>query len=136
VIERIENTRIVKGVTQNYASVLWATAATAGLTLKVGDRARNVQIGNNLSPVPLARSQERSAFPYGSFLDMPVCSVIQKFSQHLTSLGQELTDFVEVFFISADLPFAQSRWQTIEKVANITMLSITAIWILPAIGDC
>jgi len=26
-------------------------------------------------------------------------------------------------FFSSDLPFAQSRWQTIEKVANITMLS-------------
>lgn len=98
-----------------------------GLPLKVGDRARNVRvIGNNLSPVlPLARSQGKiRLFITAPSLDVPVCSAaIQKFSQHLNSLAQELTDFVEVFLVSADLPFAQSRWQTIEDVANITMLS-------------
>ncbi len=98
-----------------------------GLPLKVGDRARNVRvIGNNLSPVlPLARSRLKiRLFLTAPSLDMPACSAaIQKFSQHLTSLGQELTDFVEVFLISADLPFAQSRWQASEDVANITMLS-------------
>jgi thiol peroxidase len=38
-------------------------------------------------------------------------------------MSQKLIDFVEVFLISADLPFAQTRWQAIEKVTNITMLS-------------
>jgi thioredoxin-dependent peroxiredoxin len=97
-----------------------------GLPLKVGDRARDVRVmGNNLSPVlPLARSQGKiRLFLTAPSLDVPVCSAaIQKFSQHLNSLGQ-LTDFVEVFLVSADLPFAQSRWQIIEDVANITMLS-------------
>lgn len=98
-----------------------------GLPLKVGDRARNVRvIGNNLSPVlPLARSQGKiRLFLTAPSLDVPVCSAaIQKFSQRLNSLGQEVTDFVEVFLVSADLPFAQSRWQAINDVADITMLS-------------
>ena len=98
-----------------------------GLPLKVGDRARNVRvIANNLLPVlPLARSRLKSRlFLTVASLDVPVCSAtIQKFSQHLNSLGQELTDFVAVFLISADLPFAQIRWQTSKDVANITMLS-------------
>jgi thiol peroxidase len=106
-----------------------------GLPLKVGelisqrlrDCARDVQvIGNNLSSVlPLTRSRLKiRLFLTAPFLDVPVWSAtIQKFSQRLNSLSQELTDFVEVFLVSADLPFAQSRWQMIEDVANITMLS-------------
>ncbi len=106
-----------------------------GLPLKVGeltsqrlrDRARDVQvIGNNLSSVlPLTRSRLKiRLFLTAPFLDVPVWSAtIQKFSQRLNSLSQELTDFVEVFLVSADLPFAQSRGQTIKDVANITMLS-------------
>ncbi len=95
--------------------------------MKVGTRARDVRvIDNNLSPVlPLERSRGKVRLLLTvPSLDMPVCSVdIRKFSQRLTLLGQELTDFVEVFLISADLPFAQTRWQALEKVTNITMLS-------------
>ncbi len=95
--------------------------------MKVGTRARDVRvIDNNLLPVlPLARSRGKVRLLLTiPSLDMPVCSAeIRKFSQRLTLLGQELTDFVEVFLISADLPFAQTRWQAIEKVTSITMLS-------------
>lgn len=98
-----------------------------GLPMKVGTRARDVRvIGNDLSPVlPLERSRGKvRLFLTVPSLDMPVCSAeIRKFSQRLTLLGQELTDSIEVFLISADLPFAQTRWQTIEKVTNITLLS-------------
>jgi thiol peroxidase len=98
-----------------------------GLPIKVGTRARDVRvIGNDLSPVlPLERSRGKvRLLVTGPSLDMPVCSAtIHKFSQFLNSMSQELTDFVEVFLISADLPFAQTRWQAIEKVTNITMLS-------------
>jgi len=78
-----------------------------GLPLKSVDRARNVRvIGNNLSPVlPLARSQERSAF--SSRLPSWMCQSVAlqfKFSQRLNSLGQELTDFVEVLLVSAEAP--------------------------------
>lgn len=57
-------------------------------------------------------------------LDTPTCSTsIRTFSQRLNSLAQELTALVEVSLISADLPFAQSRWQAIEEIDHITMLS-------------
>lgn len=95
--------------------------------MKVGTRARDVRlIDNNLSFVlPLEQSRGKVCLLLTvPSLDMPVCSAaIRKFSQFLNSMNQELTDFVEVFLISADLPFAQTRWQAIEKVANITMLS-------------
>ncbi|MBD1866431.1 thiol peroxidase [Cyanobacteria bacterium FACHB-471] len=98
-----------------------------GLPMKVGTRARDVRvIDNNLLPVlPLERSRGKVRLLLTvPSLDMPVCSdEIHKFSHHLTLLGQQLTDFVEVFLLSADLPFAQTRWQAIEKVTNITMLS-------------
>ncbi len=98
-----------------------------GLPMKVGTRARDVRvIDNNLSfvlPLERSRGKVRLLVTVPS-LDMPVCSAgIHKFSQFLNSMSQKLTDFVEVFLISADLPFAQTRWQAIEKVTNITMLS-------------
>ena len=98
-----------------------------GLPLKVGDRARDVRVtDHDLSLVlPLARSQGKSRlFLTVLSLDTPICSAATRtFSQLLNSLDQELTAVIEVFLISADLPFAQIRWQKIEGVANITMLS-------------
>jgi thiol peroxidase len=97
-----------------------------GLPLKVGDRARDVRvIGNDLSPVlPLERSQGKiRLFLTVPSLDTSICSIVtQNFSRILTPLMQR-DDSLAVFLISADLPFAQTRWQAIEKVTNIILLS-------------
>jgi thioredoxin-dependent peroxiredoxin len=98
-----------------------------GLPLKVGDRARDVRvIGNDLSPVlPVARSTGKVRFFLTvPSLDISVCSSsIRTFSQLLNSCNPDWTNFVAVFLISADLPFAQVRWQANAAVAPITMLS-------------
>lgn len=93
-----------------------------GLPLKVGDRARDVRvIGNDLSPaLPLERSQGTlRLFLTVPSLDIPACSgATQKFSQILTSMSG-----LSAFLISADLPFAQTRWQVTEGIDNLTLLS-------------
>jgi len=74
-----------------------ATDATVGLPLKVGDRARNVRvIGNNLSPVLPKRDHRERSFPRLLPLDVPVQALHSEIQPTLNSLGQELTDFVEV----------------------------------------
>lgn len=94
-----------------------------GLPLKVGDRARDVRvIGSDLSPVmPLERSQgKQRLFLTVPSLDIPVCSAAtRKFSQILAPLKGSLG----IFLISADLPFAQARWQAVEGIDTITLLS-------------
>lgn len=53
-------------------------------------------------------------------LDTNVCSMeTKKFSDAVKNLGDQAT----VYTVSADLPFAQSRWCGAEGVQNITMLS-------------
>lgn len=98
-----------------------------GLPLKVGDRARDVRvIGNDLSPVlPLGRSPGKlRLFLTVPSVDIPGCSAtIRQFSQILTPSIQTFGDSLAVFLISADLPFAQIRWQVTEEIGNITLLS-------------
>ncbi|MBE9011291.1 redoxin domain-containing protein [Pseudanabaenaceae cyanobacterium LEGE 13415] len=93
-----------------------------GLPLKVGDRARDVRVSDaNLSLVlPLARSQGNvRLFLTVPSLDIPVFgSTVKHFSDRLDSLPP-----VAAFLISADLPFAQVRWQQDAKVTNMTLLS-------------
>lgn len=98
-----------------------------GLPLKVGERARDVQLsGGDLSPVlPLEQSKGKvRLFITVPSLDTPVCACeTRKFSEILRELDKQCSDSVAVFLISADLPFAQTRWKIAEEVENITMLS-------------
>ncbi|MDX2217333.1 MAG: thiol peroxidase [Oculatellaceae cyanobacterium bins.114] len=94
-----------------------------GLPLKEGDRARNVRVmGNDLSPVlPLAQSHGKiRLFLTVPSVDLSPCSaVIRTFSEMLATLNGSVASFL----ISADLPFAQVRWQTAADIDNITLLS-------------
>lgn len=94
-----------------------------GLPLKVGDRARNVRvIGNNLSPVlPLTQSEGKiRLFLTVPSLDLSPCSAIAKtFNGMLAAMNGSVASFL----ISADLPFAQVRWQAAADITNITLLS-------------
>jgi thioredoxin-dependent peroxiredoxin len=94
-----------------------------GLKLKQGDMARDVRVsGSDLSPVlPLdcSRGKVRLFLTLPS-LDTPVCaSVTKKFSNALKGLDNSIVAYV----VSADLPFAQSRWCVSEGVENMIMLS-------------
>ena len=94
-----------------------------GLKLKEGDKARDVRVsGSDLSPVlPLDFSQGKvRLFLTLPSLDTPVCSsVAKKFSNALKKIDSR----VVAYAVSADLPFAQSRWCLSEQVENIIMLS-------------
>jgi len=68
--------------------------------LKVGDRARNVRDWQQ-SPCSTGAITGKDP-PFPQLLpDVPVCSAAIQI-QRLNSLGQELTDFVEVFLVSAE----------------------------------
>lgn len=57
-------------------------------------------------------------------MELPACrAAIGRFNQLIVPLIQELGDSIAVFLISADLPFAQVRWQVTEGIDNITLLS-------------
>ena len=98
-----------------------------GLKLKVGERARDVRVsGSDLSPVlPLEQSMGKARLLIVvPSLDTPVCACeTKRFSEVLKGLATELGDSVAVFLVSADLPFAQTRWCNAEGINNITMLS-------------
>lgn len=54
-------------------------------------------------------------------IDTSVCSLeTGKFNRHAASLP---TDKIKIVAISADTPFAQTRWAKEEKITNIEMLS-------------
>ncbi len=98
-----------------------------GLKLKVGDKARDVRVINqDLTPVlPLKQSEGKvRLFLTVPSLDTPVCACeTRKFSENLKAVASEVREAVSVFLISADLPFAQTRWRKAEGIENITMLS-------------
>ena len=93
-----------------------------GREVKVGDQAPDfTALANDLSPVTLQDTAGKvrliSVVPS---LDTGVCSdQTKRFSKEAASLGEN----VEVLTVSADLPFAQKRWTTINNVDSITTLS-------------
>ena len=93
-----------------------------GREVKVGDQAPDfTSLANDLSPVTLQDTAGKvrliSVVPS---LDTGVCSdQTKRFSEEAASLGEN----VEVLTVSADLPFAQKRWTTINNVDSITTLS-------------
>lgn len=93
-----------------------------GREVKAGDKAPEfTALANDLSPVTLQDTAGKvrliSVVPS---LDTGVCSdQTKRFSEEAASLGEN----VEVLTVSADLPFAQKRWTTINNVDSITTLS-------------
>jgi thiol peroxidase len=93
-----------------------------GDEVQVGQKAPNFEIlANDLSPVKLSDSAGKvrilSVVPS---LDTPVCDTqTRKFNEHAAALGED----VEIITISADLPFAQSRWCGAAGVDQVTTLS-------------
>ena len=93
-----------------------------GPDLKVGDKAPEFNLlDNSLAPVRLSDSSGKprllSIVPS---LDTGVCSLqTQKFNNKLA----ELADKAELYTISADLPFAQSRFNQEHEINKIKALS-------------
>lgn len=93
-----------------------------GPKLKVGDKAPDFTcVGAGLTLVSLADTAGKPRlFSVVPSLDTPVCNIqTRKFSEALSELGQKIAPYT----VSLDLPFAQARWCSEAKVANMTNLS-------------
>ena len=91
-----------------------------GPELKVGDSAPDFEtVNSDFEPVTLASSKGKARlFCAVPSLDTPVCSTqTKRFAAEVSKLPES----VEVITVSADLPFAQSRWCTSEGVEATTI---------------
>jgi thiol peroxidase len=91
-----------------------------GPAIKAGDRAPDFRaINSKLEQVTLASSKGKvRLFSVVPSLDTPVCSEqTKKFGAALNQLPSS----VQVYTVSADLPFAQSRWCGAEHVEMTTL---------------
>jgi thiol peroxidase len=104
------------------ATILMGKAMTlVGPELKVGDAAPDFTVtDSSLKPVKLADTGNSvRIFSVIPSLDTPVCDAqTKRFNEEVVKLPG-----VEVFTISADLPFAQKRWCGAFAVDNVKMLS-------------
>jgi thiol peroxidase len=95
-----------------------------GPKLKPGDSAPDFTcVGAGLSIVKLADTAGKTRlFSVVPSLDTPVCNIqTKKFAESLSALG----DKVAAYTVSLDLPFAQARFCTESKIANLVNLSDT-----------
>jgi thiol peroxidase len=93
-----------------------------GPKLKPGDKAPDFTcVGAGLAIVKLADSAGKTRlFNVVPSLDTPVCSIqTKKFAESLATMGDKLAPFT----VSLDLPFAQARFCTDNKIANLANLS-------------
>src|SRR5271167_2973528 len=92
-----------------------------GPKLKAGDKAPDFSCLNGLDLVTLAKTPAKARlFSVVPSLDTPVCSMqTKKFEEGLAALK----DKVAAYTISLDLPFAQKRFCTTEKIDNMQTLS-------------
>jgi len=92
-----------------------------GPELKVGDSAPNFECVTGLEVKTLASTPSKARlFSVVPSLDTGVCSAqTKKFDESLASLK----DTVASYTVSLDLPFAQGRFCTAEKVTNMQNLS-------------
>jgi len=92
-----------------------------GPQLKAGDKAPDFTCLNGLELVTLAKTPGKARmFSVVPSLDTPVCSMqTKKFDESLAALK----DKVVCYTVSLDLPFAQKRFCTAEKVENMQTLS-------------
>jgi thiol peroxidase len=97
-----------------------------GNELKPGDKAPDFTLyANDLSPITLkdvlADNTRATLLIVVPSIDTSVCSLeTAKFNRHVAQLP---VDQIATFTISVDLPFAQKRWVSSEKVANLSLLS-------------
>jgi thiol peroxidase len=97
-----------------------------GPELAVGDAAPDFHlISNDLADFTLkdllADNSRAALLIVVPSIDTSVCSLeTVKFNGHVASLP---TDKIATFTVSVDLPFAQKRWCSSEKVANLSLLS-------------
>ncbi len=92
-----------------------------GPELKVGDKAPDfVAVGRDLKTLGLKETRGKiRVFSVVPSLDTPVCDTqTRRFNQ----VAGELPN-VQIYTVSMDLPFAQSRWCAAAGVKNIVMLS-------------
>ena len=92
-----------------------------GPELKRGEQAPDfVTIGSDLSAVALADTSGKvRIFSVVPSLDTPVCDAqTRRFNEEASRLAG-----VQIYTISMDLPFAQSRWCAAAGVDKVTMLS-------------
>lgn len=95
----------------------------AGPELKPGAQAPNYSGLNVLTPVTLADTPAKARlFSVVPSLDTAVCSLqTKKFDDGIKALG----DSVACYTVSLDLPFAQSRFCSTEKIASMKTISDT-----------
>jgi thiol peroxidase len=97
-----------------------------GPELKVGDSAPEFDlISNDMADIHLgdllANRTRAALLIVVPSIDTSVCSLeTVKFNRHVAALP---TDKIATFTVSVDLPFAQKRWCSAEKVANLSLLS-------------
>lgn len=92
-----------------------------GPELKVGDRAPNFDcVDKTLKPVNLAQTGSRvRIFSVVPSLDTPVCDAqTKRFNEEAAKMPG-----VDIYTVSVDLPFAQSRWCGAFGIDNVKMLS-------------
>jgi thiol peroxidase len=93
-----------------------------GDELKVGDKAPDFQVtANDLSPVNFSKYQGSVCILVAvPSLDTPVCDrEAKRFNDEALNLGED----VRILIISADLPFAQTRWCGANGIDRIETLS-------------
>jgi thiol peroxidase len=92
-----------------------------GPELKAGDKAPEFEaVDTTLQPVSLAKTGNKTRiFSVVPSLDTPVCDAqTKRFNDEAAKLGS-----IDIFTISADLPFAQKRWCGAFGIDNVKMLS-------------
>lgn len=92
-----------------------------GPELNVGSKAPDFEmVGKDLKPVGLGQTRGKvRIFSVVPSIDTPVCDAqTRRFNQEAASLSD-----VQIYTISMDLPFAQSRWCAAAGVDKVTMLS-------------
>lgn len=95
-----------------------------GNGIKVGDALRDVKVAqNDLSLVNIAQTKGAGKVRIISVvpsLDTPVC---EQQTHLLSERNKGLDKLVELITVSVDTPFAQKRFATEAKIANVTFLS-------------
>jgi len=92
-----------------------------GPELKAGDKAPEFEaVDTTLQPVSLAKTGNKTRiFSVVPSLDTPVCDAqTKRFNDEAAKLGS-----IDIYTISADLPFAQKRWCGAFGIDNVKMLS-------------
>ena len=107
---------------QSIVTMMGKAMTLLGPDIKKGDDAPDFTLlDNSLAPVNLADSAGKirliSVVPS---LDTEVCALQ---TENFNKAAQNLSDDIVLYTVSMDLPFAQKRWVSDNKVTNITTLS-------------